>query len=104
MGLSHSPFLQGVRGTYRFDVENAGSWVVAVDDGAFKATESKEEADCVIQCTEDDFLEIVEGKRNLMTSAMRGSVRVSGDIALAQKFHGFVSRLSESKAPKRRAS
>src|SRR6266849_3731497 len=86
----YSPLLRGVRGTYLFDIERVGCWFVAVDDGKIKITEEKREADCVIRCSEEDFVEIVEGRRNLLTAALQGRVQVRGDVALAQKFHGLV--------------
>jgi putative sterol carrier protein len=86
----YESLLRGVRGTYLFDIEQVGSWFVAVDDGKIKVTEGKREADCVIRCNEEDFVEIVEGRRNLITAALQGRVQVRGDVALAQKFHGLV--------------
>lgn len=84
------PLLRGVRGTYLFDIEQVGNWFVAVDDGKIKVTEAKHEADCVIRCSEEDFVDIVEGRRNLLTAVLQGRVQVRGDVALAQKFHGLV--------------
>jgi putative sterol carrier protein len=86
----YEPFLRGVRGTYLFDIEQVGSWFVAVDDGALTIDEAKHDADCVIRCSEEDFVDIVEGRRNLLTAVLQGRVQVRGDVALAQKFHGLV--------------
>jgi len=91
----YAPVLRGVRGTYLFNIDKVGSWFVAVDDGALNIEETKREADCTISCDERDFVEIVEGQRNLITSHMQGRVKVSGDMALAQKFHGLVSAMIE---------
>ena len=89
------PLLRGVRGNYLFDIEQVGSWFVAVNDGKIKVDEGKHEADCVIRCSEQDFVDIVEGRRNLLTAALQGRVQVRGDIALAQKFHCLVGTLAE---------
>jgi arylformamidase len=89
--------LRGVRGTYRFDIDNVGSWFVAVNDGAVNVQESTHDADCAISCDEQDFVDIVEGRRNLITAHMQGRVHVRGDMALAQKFHGLVSAMIEEK-------
>jgi len=93
----YEPILRGVHGTYLFDIENVGSWFVAVDDGAIKVEEAKREADCTISCNEADFVDIVEGRRNLITAQMQGRVKIHGDMALAQKFHGLVSTMAEEK-------
>jgi putative sterol carrier protein len=86
----YEPLLRGVHGSYLFDIEQVGCWFVAVDDGKIRVTEGKREADCVIHCSDEDFVEIVEGRRNLLTAALQGRVQVRGDVALAQKFHGLV--------------
>src|SRR5262249_24910997 len=91
----YAPVLRGVHGTYLFEIENVGSWFVAVEDGALDIEESRRDADCTISCDERDFVDIVEGRRNLITAQMQGRVKVRGDMALAQKFHGLVSAMIE---------
>ena len=93
----YEPVLRGVHGTYLFDIEKVGSWFVAVDDGAIHVEETKRDADCTISCDESDFVDIVEGRRQLLTSSMQGRVKIHGDMALAQKFHGLVSTKVEEK-------
>ena len=97
----YEPVLRGVHGTYLFDIDKVGSWFVAVDDGAIHVEEKKRDADCTISCDEADFVDIVEGRRNLLTSNMQGRVKIHGDMALAQKFHGLVSAQIEKKRPAR---
>lgn len=94
---NYEPILRGVHGTYLFEIEKVGSWFVAVDDGAIKIEETKRAADCAISCDERDFVDIIEGRRNLLTSVMQGRVRVNGDMALAQKFHGLVNAKIEER-------
>jgi len=93
----YEPVLRGVHGTYLFDIEKVGCWFLAVDDGAINIEETRRDADCTIGCDEPDFVEIVEGRRNLLTARMQGRVFISGDLALAQKFHGLVSAMIEEK-------
>ena len=91
------PILRGVYGTYLFEIDKVGNWFVAVDDGGVKIEETKRNADCTISCDERDFVDIVEGLRNLITAHMQGRVKVYGDMALAQKFHGLVSARVEER-------
>jgi putative sterol carrier protein len=91
------PLLRGVTGTYLFEIERAGYWFISVRDGAIKIEEARHDADCTISCDEPDFIDIVEGRRNLMTATMQGRVKIHGDITLAQKFHGLVSAMIERK-------
>jgi putative sterol carrier protein len=93
----YEPLLRGVNGTYLFEIEHAGYWFISVRDGAIKLEEVRHDADCTIRCTEPDFIDIIDGRRNLITAAMQGRVKIRGDITLAQKFHGLVSAMIESK-------
>jgi putative sterol carrier protein len=93
----YEPLLKGVRGTYLFDIDQVGSWFVSVEDGAITSDDKRHDADCVIRCSEEDFVDIVEGRRNLLTAVLQGRVQVRGDVALAQKFHGLVSTVVERK-------
>jgi putative sterol carrier protein len=91
----NEPILRDVRGSYLFEIEQVGSWFVSVDRGKVSVDPAKHQADCVISCNEQDFVDFVEGRRNLVTALMQGRVQVQGDMALAQKFHRLVSMLSE---------
>jgi predicted lipid carrier protein YhbT len=91
------PLLRGVTGTYLFEIEGVGYWFLSVRDGAIRMEEVAHDADCTINCDEADFIDIVEGRRSLLTAAMQGRVKIRGDITLAQKFHGLVSAMIESK-------
>ena len=93
----YEPILRGVHGTYLFDISKVGSWFVSVDDGAIHVEETKRDADCTISCDEPDFVDIVEGRRHLVTAYMQGRVRIRGDMALAQKFHGLLSTRIQKK-------
>jgi len=96
--------LEGVTGTYRFDIAAGDHWYVwrvAVNDGKIDVSQSTEEADCVIGCSEEDFVRIASGEQNLITATLQGRVKVCGDLGLAQKLHGLVrSRPKETEAEK----
>ena len=93
----YEPLLRGVTGTYLFEIEGVGYWFISVRDGAISLEEVRHDADCTINCNEPDFIDIIEGRRSLITAAMQGRVKIHGDITLAQKFHGLVSAKIESK-------
>lgn len=94
---TYEPILRGVHGTYLFDIDKVGSWFVAVADGTLRVEEKKHDADCTIICDERDFVDIVEGRRQLLTAYMQGRVQIRGDMSLAQKFHGLVSAKVEER-------
>jgi putative sterol carrier protein len=93
----YEPLLRGVTGTYLFEIKGVGYWFISVRDGAIRMDETQHDADCTISCDESDFIDIIEGRRNLLTAAMQGRVKIQGDITLAQKFHGLVSAMIEGK-------
>ena len=93
----NEPLLRGVTGTYLFEIESVGYWFISVRDGAISIEEARHDADCTIRCDEPDFIDIIEGRRSLITAAMQGRVKIDGDITLAQKFHGLVSKMIESR-------
>jgi putative sterol carrier protein len=76
---------RGLRATYRFDVDGAGSWRVEVDDGAVSVSENDAPADCAIAVSEELFLRIVNGQQSPMGAFLMGKIRVEGDAALAMR-------------------
>jgi putative sterol carrier protein len=93
----YEALLRGVTGTYLFEIEGAGYWFISVRNGAISIEEVRHDADCTISCNEPDFIDIIEGRRSLITASMQGRVKIHGDLALAQKFHGLVSAMIERK-------
>jgi putative sterol carrier protein len=100
-GRGHNPQLEGMRASYRFDIEDAGSWHVAIDDGDTRISEGKMDADCVITSSEEDFLRMIRGEQNPLTAVLQGRINVTGDMALAQKFNGYVRAVSRQPAAAR---
>jgi len=76
---------RGLTATYRFDVADAGSWRVAVDDGAVAVSEGDGAADCVISVPEDLLLRIVRGEQSPMGAFLMGKIRIKGDASLAMR-------------------
>lgn len=82
---------RGFTATYRFDVDGAGSWRVAVDDGAVSVSESGDAADCVIGVSEKTLLGIVRGGQSPMGAFLMGKIRVEGDAALAMRLRDLLA-------------
>jgi putative sterol carrier protein len=81
---------RGLHATYRFDVDGAGTWLVAVDDGAVSVSEGDADADCVIAVSEDTLLRIVRGQQNAMGAFLMGKIRVEGDASLAMRLRDLL--------------
>jgi putative sterol carrier protein len=75
----------GMTNTYVFDVEGAGQWTVAVDDGKVTVNEGASEADCTISATEETLVKIAKGEANATTAYMTGKLKISGDMGAALK-------------------
>ncbi len=76
--------------SFRFDIEDAGSWHVDVENGAVTVTESQESADCVIATDEETFLAVVGNEQSPMGAYMTGKIRVEGDTGLALRLKDLV--------------
>ncbi len=75
----------GMTNSYLFDIEGAGQWVVAVEDGAVAVTQGAGEADTTIITSEENFLAIARGDLNPTTAYMTGKLKIRGDMGAAMK-------------------
>ena len=76
----------GMTNTYVFDIDGAGQWTVAVDDGRVSVTDgASPEADCTITSSEENFERIVAGELNPTSAYMTGKLKVKGDMGAAMK-------------------
>ena len=75
----------GMSNTYVFDIEGAGTWRVAIDDGAIEVTEGGGDADCTFSASEESFEKIVSGEQNPTTAYMTGKLKIKGDMGAAMK-------------------
>ena len=81
-----APTLRRTSGTYRFDIDDAGTWFVRLDHGAPTLEQQVEHPDCAISCGADDFIAIARGEQDLITTFMQGRLDYSGDLAFALTF------------------
>lgn len=77
--------IAGMTNTYAFDIEGAGMWTVAIEDGAITVTEGAGEADCTFSASEESFRKIVAGEQNPTTAYMTGKLKIKGDMGAAMK-------------------
>jgi putative sterol carrier protein len=75
----------GMNNSYVFDIEGAGQWRVAVEDGKVNVTEGAGDADATITTSHDDFLAMVRGEQNPTTAYMTGKLKIKGDMGAAMK-------------------
>jgi putative sterol carrier protein len=80
---------RGEHATYRFDVEDVGSWLLEIDDGRVATREGRDGAACVIRIREDLLLGIARGEQNAASAFLTGAMTVEGDLSLAMKLEKF---------------
>src|SRR6266566_9107579 len=82
----YEPLLHSTSGTIRLDIEDAGSWFVAIKNGSLTVSRDAAGADCVFACSKEDFDHMVVGKQNPTTLFMQGRMKITGNPGLAQLF------------------
>lgn len=68
----------------KFDYGDSFLHIDGTGEGNVTSLEDKA-ADCVIQMSMNDFLDLVKGKLNPMTAVMFGKIKIKGDITLAMR-------------------
>jgi putative sterol carrier protein len=93
-----NPAFEQLVGTYRFDVDGQGSWLIKVDHGTISISKGTGEADCVLSCSAEDFEAIITGRQNLLTAHMQGRLRIEGSPVLALRFINTINSRAPQKA------
>ena len=79
------PLLDKAKGTIRFELRDGKRqqlWRVAIDRGDPTVSRGQGAADCTIRADASLFDEIVSGRANALTAALRGSIGIEGDLQL----------------------
>ena len=80
------PMLRRTSGTYEFDIDGGGRWFLTLDHGTPYVQSKVDQPTCTFQCNATDFIDIAEGRLNLLTAYLRGDVTWTGDMSFALKF------------------
>jgi hypothetical protein len=97
---AHEPRLVDAVGAWEFNVEDVGTWTVAVDHGALSVTagapppalEGTGEPKTRLRLREDELLRLVRGDEheNLFTGVVRGAIVIEGELAFAQRLQAVL--------------
>jgi putative sterol carrier protein len=77
-----------INAVYQFNISGpgGGSWVVdCTTQGGKIEAGATENAKCTVAATEQDFLNIMNGKLNPQMAFMSGKLKIQGDMGLAMK-------------------
>lgn len=75
----------GMKNSYLFEIADAGTWKVDVDDGTVKVTEGDGQADVTIRASKETFDAIASGRQSPTTAYMTGKLKLDGDVGAALK-------------------
>src|SRR3989440_10237914 len=78
----YDPSLRRIKGTCRFEIARAGTWVLSIQDAALTVTEMPADADLVLASDAQDFDRIVRGEVDPFIAALQGKLTISGHLAL----------------------
>jgi len=103
----HEPRLADAVGTWEFDIQDVGTWTVAVDHGALSVTDTRTRtADGArapttrLRLGEDELVRLARGDRheNLFTGVIRGAIVIEGELAFAQRLQTILPLPDEQSA------
>jgi putative sterol carrier protein len=84
---------KGVTATYQFEIggEGGGTYTVKVENGVMQVTEGATESpSTTIKMQAVDYIEMVNGKLSGTMAFMKGKLKVTGNVMLAQKMQAFL--------------
>ncbi|MBS2019305.1 MAG: SDR family NAD(P)-dependent oxidoreductase [Deltaproteobacteria bacterium] len=85
--VAQSPDLAGKVGkTYLFKLKSPDSaWLVDLKNGKGAVSAGEAKADCTLELTDADFMDMVSGKADAQKLYFAGKVKISGDVMASQK-------------------
>lgn len=78
--------------SYLFKVRGAGEWFVNVSNGKLQVAQGVPEGsepDCILDISEEDYLDMVNGKESIQIMFMTGKLQITGDLPYAVKLARF---------------
>jgi putative sterol carrier protein len=75
----------GMKNSYVFAIDGAGTWTVKVADGAVTVDEGDTGGDCTISTSAEVFERVVRGEQNPTAAYMSGKLKIKGDMGAAMK-------------------
>lgn len=78
----HVPLLDHVSGTLEFDIEGRARRWITVNRGDLVVSRTPAKADCILSSDADTFTRILAGEQNPVAAAIRGAMKITGNVAL----------------------
>jgi putative sterol carrier protein len=81
---------KSIQAVFQFELTGAGTYHVVVDHGTMNVVEgSHPSPTATIKMAGDDYVKMVNGKLNGAMLFMKGQMKVTGNVLLAQKMQGI---------------
>ncbi len=83
---------KGVKAVFQFELSGEGgaTFHIAVDDGTMKVTDGQAESpNTTIKMSGADYVKMVNGKLSGTMAFMKGMLKVTGNVMLAQKMQSI---------------
>jgi putative sterol carrier protein len=84
---------KGVKAVYQFELsgDGGGTYHVTIDDGTLSVAEgAHDKPSTTLKMTGSDYVDMVNGKLSGTMAFMKGKLKVSGNVMLAQKMQAFL--------------
>jgi len=84
---------KGVHATFQFELsgDGGGTYHVNIDDGTMAVSEGPAASpSTTIKMAAEDYIQMVNGKLSGTMAFMKGKLKVSGNVMLAQKMQAFL--------------
>src|SRR5437870_12529483 len=78
----YDPSLRGIKGTCRFEIAGAGTWVLSIQDAALTVPEMPADADLVVASDAQEIDRIVRGEGSPFIAGLQGKLTISGRLVL----------------------
>ena len=79
----------GMRSSYVFEIDGAGTWRVEVNDGDIRLREGGGDADCTISMPDAVFRKIASGEESATAAYVSGRLSVRGELAAAMELQNL---------------
>ncbi len=99
--------LEDATGTWEFVLEGDGTWSIHVDRGRLSVSEGPTPNPTArFRMAESEFVRLArgEGHENVITSVLRGALKVEGDIRFAQRIQTLLPMTIDTQTQEKRAS
>lgn len=85
-----------VKGIFKFEIKQddkvAKTWVVDLKNGDGSVSESDGKADCTISVSDQDFLDMSQGKLDPQKAFFGGKMKIKGNVMLSQKLGAILKQ------------